>query len=139
MIEGELEGIISETEQAYSANNTTLEEHGLSREKLSEQYRDVAEKQARRHLILDKIITQEKMDLTEEEMEKSLEEMARGMNATVDAIKNFFKMDPRQMEYYKHTQLEKKAIDLIIEDSQVTEKDPESDKEETTVSEDVQA
>lgn len=139
MIEGELEGIISETEQAYSANNTTLEEHGLSREKLSEQYRDVAEKQARRHLILDKIITQEKLDLTEEEMEKSLEEMARGMNATVDAIKNFFKMDPRQMEYYKHTQLEKKAIDLIIEGSQVTEKDPESDKEENAVSEETQA
>lgn len=134
MIEGELNGIISETEQAYSANNTSLEEHGLSREKLSEQYRDVAEKQARRHLILDKIITQEKLDLTEEEMDKSLEEMARGMNATVDAINNFFKMDPKQMEYYKHTQLEKKAIDLIIETSQVTEKDPETDVQETSVS-----
>lgn len=134
MIEGELNGIISETEQAYSANNTSLEEHGLSREKLSEQYRDVAEKQTRRHLILDKIITQEKLDLTEEEMDKSLEEMARGMNATVDAIKNFFNMDPKQMEYYKHTQLEKKAIDLIIETSQVTEKDPETDVQETSVS-----
>jgi trigger factor len=134
MIEGELNGIISETEQAYSANNTSLEEHGLSREKLSEQYRDVAEKQARRHLILDKIITQEKLDLTDEEMDKSLEEMARGMNATVDAIKNFFNMDPKQMEYYKHTQLEKKAIDLIIETSQVTEKDPETDVQDTSVS-----
>jgi trigger factor len=85
-------------------------------------------------LILDKIITQEKLDLTEEEMDKSLEEMARGMNATVDAIKNFFNMDPKQMEYYKHTQLEKKAIDLIIETSQVTEKDPETDVQETSVS-----
>ena len=139
MIEGELNGIISETEQAYSANNTSLEEHGLSRDKLAEQYRDVAEKQARRHLILDRIITQEEMDLTEEEMEKSLEEMARGMNATVDAIRNFFKADPRQMEYYKHTQLEKKAIDLIIENSQVTEKDPESDEQETAVSDEPQA
>ena len=139
MIEGELNGIISETEQAYSANNTSLEEHGLSREKLSAQYRDVAEKQARRHLILDKIITQEKLDLTEEEMDKSLEEMARGMNATVDAIKNFFKMDPRQMEYYKHTQLEKKAIDLIVKNSQVTEKEPEPDTQETTVSDETPA
>jgi trigger factor len=133
MIEGELNGIVSETEQAYSANNTSLEEHGLSRETLFTQYRDVAEKQARRHLILDKVITQEKLDLTDEEMEKSLEEMARGMNATVDAIKNFFKMDPKQMEYYKHTQLEKKAVDLIIEHSQVTEKDPDDGTQETTV------
>ncbi len=139
MIEGELNGIVQETEQAYAANNTTLEEHGLSREKLSEQYRDVAEKQARRHLILNKIITQEKLDLTEEEMDKSLEEMARGMNATVDAIKNFFKTDPRQMEYYKHTQLEKKAIDLIIENSQVTEKDPEPEVQKTTESDETPA
>jgi trigger factor len=43
-------------------------------------------------------------------------------------------MDPKQMEYYKHTQLEKKAIDLIIETSQVTEKDPETDVQETSAS-----
>jgi trigger factor len=130
MIEGELNGIVSETEQAYAANNTSLEEHGLSRDILMGRYRDVAEKQARRHLILDKIITQEKLELTDEELEKSLDEMARGMNATKDAIKNFFKMDPKQMEYYKHTQLEKKAIDLIIENSEVTEKDPDDGEDQ---------
>jgi trigger factor len=127
MIEGELNGIVSEAEQAYAANNTTLEQEGLSRDILFTQYRDVAEKQARRHLILDKIITQEKLDLTDEELEASLGEMAKGMNASVDAIKNFFKMDPKQLEYYKHTQLEKKAIDLILENSEVTEKDPDID------------
>ncbi len=89
MIEGELEGIINETEQAYSANNTTFEEHGLSREKLSEQYRGVAEKQARRHLILDKSLPR-KIGSYGRRDGKSLEEMARGMNATVDAIKEFF-------------------------------------------------
>ncbi|MCF8091254.1 MAG: trigger factor [Desulfotignum sp.] len=127
MIEAELNGIVSEAEQAYAANNTSLEQEGLSREILYDRYRDVAEKQARRHLILERIITQEELDLTEEEMEKSLEEMAKGMNATVDAIKNFFKMDPKQLEYYRHTQLEKKAIDLIIKNSQVTEKDPDDE------------
>jgi trigger factor len=130
MIEGELNGIVSEAEQAYAANNTSLEQQGLSRELLFTRYRDVAEKQARRHLILDKIITQEKLDLTDEELEKSLEEMAKGMNATVDAIKNFFKMDPKQLEYYRHTQLEKKAVDLIIENSHVTEKDPDDGAQE---------
>ncbi|MCA1792480.1 MAG: trigger factor [Desulfotignum sp.] len=127
MIEGELNGIVKEAEQAYAANNTTLEQEGLSRDMLFSQYRDVAEKQARRHLILDKIITQEKLDLTDEELEASLAEMAQGMNASVDAIKNFFKMDPKQLEYYKYSQLEKKAIDLILEEGDVTEKDPDID------------
>ncbi len=125
MVEGELNGIISETEQAYAQNNTSLEEAGLSREIMKERYRDVAEKQARRHLILDKLITQESVDLTEEEMDASFQEMAEAMGATMDAVKNYFNMDKRQLEYYKHTQLEKKAIDLIIEKSSITEVAPE--------------
>ncbi|PIE63003.1 MAG: trigger factor [Desulfobacter postgatei] len=119
LIEGELNGIISETEQAYAQNNTSLEEVGLSREIMREKYKGVAEKQARRHLILDKVIAQEKMELSDEELETSFEEMAQAMSATKDAIKNFFNMDQRQLEHYKHTQLEKKAINLIIEKSKV--------------------
>ena len=126
LIEGELNGIAMEAEQAYAANNTSLEEAGLSRDILKTQYRHVAEKQARRHLILDKIITQEKIELSDEELEKSFEEMALGMNAPVDSVKNYFSMDPKQLEYYKHTQLEKKAIDIIISKGDITEVDPDA-------------
>ena len=126
LIEGELNGIAMEAEQAYAANNTSLEEAGLSRDILKTQYRHVAEKQARRHLILDKIITQEKIELSDEELEKSFEEMALGMNAPVDSVKNYFSMDPKQLEYYKHTQLEKKAIDIIINKGNITEVDPDA-------------
>ncbi|HGY11238.1 MAG TPA: trigger factor [Desulfobacterales bacterium] len=129
MVEGELNGITMEAEQAYSANNTTLEAAGLSKDMLRTQYRDVAEKQARRHLILDKIITQETLELTDEELEKSFEEMAVGMNAPVDSIKNYFNTDSKQLEYYKHTQLEKKAVDLIIEKGSVTEIEPDAVEE----------
>lgn len=115
MIEGEINGIIMEAEQAYAANNTSLEEAGLSRDIIRTQYRDVAEKQARRHVILDKIITQAKIELTDEELEKSFQEMAVGMNAPVEAVKNYFNRDQTQLAYYKHTQLEKKAVDIIID------------------------
>jgi trigger factor len=136
MVDGELNGIIAEAEQAYAQNNTSLEEAGLSREIMKTQYRDVAEKQARRHLILDKLITQESLELTEEELDKSFEEMALGMNAPVDSIKNYFKMDPKQLEYYTHTQLEKKAIDLIIEKGSVSEVEPKAVQEDV-VEEDI--
>ena len=141
LIEGELNGIISETEQAYAQNNTSLDDVGLSREIMQEKYRDVAEKQARRHLILDKIITQEKMDLSDDELDVGFEEMAQAMSATKDAIKNFFNMDPRQLEYYKQTQLEKKAIELIIEKSSIVEVTPgdEQAADEQTEEEGAQA
>ncbi len=126
MVEAELDGIVMEAEQAYAQNGSSLESIGLSREKLRTDYKDVAEKQARRHLILDKIITQEKLELTDEELEESFERMARGMNASVDAVKNYFKMDPKQLDYYKHTELEKKAVSLIIERGVMTEVSPDA-------------
>ena len=132
LIEGELNGIAMEAEQAYAANNTSLEEAGLSKDILRTQYRDVAEKQARRHLILDKIISQGKLELNDEELEKSFEEMALGMNAPVDSVKNYFNMDPKQLEYYKHTQLEKKAVDLIIEKGSIKEVEPDAVEADVT-------
>lgn len=132
MVDAELEGIISEAEQAYTQNNMSLEEVGLTKEVMKEKYRDVAEKQARRHLLLGKIIEQENVEMTDEEMDKAYEEMAGGMNASVDAIKNFFKMDARQLEYFKHSQLEKKAVDIIIENGSVVEVSPEEAQEKPT-------
>ncbi|MFH2091788.1 MAG: trigger factor [Pseudomonadota bacterium] len=133
MIEAELNGIMMEAEQAYSANNTTLEEAGLSKDIIRTQYRHVAEKQAARHLILDKIISQEKLELTQEELEKSFEEMAQGMNTSVDAIKNYFKMDSKQLGYYTQTQLEKKAVDLIIEKGSISEVESDAVKPDEIV------
>ena len=125
LVEAELNGIIAEAEQAYMQNNTTLEDAGMSKESLRNDYKDVAEKQARRHLILAKLIEQENLEMNDQELDASFEEMAKGMNASVDAIKNYFNMDKNQLENYKHTQLEKKAVELIVEKGKITEKSPE--------------
>ncbi len=130
MIDAELEGIIAETEQMCAQNNITLETMGFTKDGLKTKYRDLAEKQVRRHLILDKIIEQEQMELTKEEMEAGLEKMARDMKVSLDAVKNYFKMDSRQLDYYIHTQLEKKAADLIIAKGNVTEVSPEDVKDQ---------
>jgi trigger factor len=128
LVEAELNGIIAEAEQAYMQNNTTLEEAGMSKESLRKDYKDVAEKQARRHLLLAKLIEQENLEMTDQELDASFEDMAKGMNASVDAIKNYFNMDKNQLENYKHTQLEKKAVELIVGKGKVTEKSPEEEK-----------
>ena len=125
LVDSELEGIVKEAEDAYAQNNVDLEAVGLGKDFLKTQYRHVAEKQARRHLLLAKLIEQESLELTEEEMEKGFEEMAVGMKATVDAVKNFFNLQKDQLAYFKHNQLEKKAVDIIIESGNLTEISPE--------------
>ena len=132
LVEAELNGIVAEAEQAYTQNNMTFEDAGMSKESLRKDYKDVAEKQARRHLLLDKLINQENLEMTDQELDTSFEDMAKGMNASVDSIKNYFNMDKNQLENYKHTQLEKKAVDLIVEKGKVTEKPPEKENKAGT-------
>ena len=64
MIEYELENIIADTERRLAYQNSSMEDVGLSREMLQEQYRETAEQQVRRQIILGKVIEQEKLELS---------------------------------------------------------------------------
>ena len=124
-VESELEGILREAQGLYKQNNMTLEDVGLSDEMIKGQYRHVAEKQARRHILLGKIIDQEKLELTDEDIENGFKKMAMDMRVTVDFVKNFFQKDEKQFEHFKYIQLEKKAADIIVKNGNITEVEPE--------------
>ncbi len=128
MVAHELEGIVAEAQQSFSYHNTSMEELGLTKEALEEKYRDTAVKQVRRHLLLGQIITQEGMELSDEDLEKGYQEMADSFNQPVDMIKQFYAQYPDRVDVFKHTLLEKQAINLIIEKSSIQEVEPELDK-----------
>ena len=117
MVDMELEGIIEEAERSFAYRNTSMEEMGLTREKIAEKYRDTALKQVKRHLILGKIIDQENLNLDDEELESGLKEMSESFNQPLEEIKKFYDQNPDKLGYFKHTLLEKKAIKLIIDNS----------------------
>ena len=126
MVEMELEGIIEEAERSFAYRNTSMEEMGLTREKIAEKYRDTALKQVKRHLILGKIIDQESLKLDDEELESGLKEMAEGFNQPLEEIKKYYDQNQDKLRYFKHTLLEKKAIKLIIDNSAITDVNPEA-------------
>jgi trigger factor len=130
MVQYELDGIISDAERSFSYHNKTFEEAGITRESLSEKYRDTAEKQVRRQLILGKIIKQEKMELSDEDLEKGFEDMAATYNQPVDVVKNIYGNSGDKLELFKHALLEKQAIKLIIEKNEVESVEPEKEAEE---------
>ena len=130
MTEYELNGIISDAERSFSYNNKTFEEAGITRESLSEKYRETAENQVRRQLILGQIIKQEKMELADEDLEKGFEEMAASYNQPVAVIKNVYEEGGDKLEFFKHALLEKQAIKLIIEKNEVESVEPEKEASE---------
>ena len=79
-------------------------------------------------MILGEIIKQEKLELTDEEMDAGYEETAKAINQPVEGIKSFYRANPDKIEYFRHTLLEKKALKLIIDNSDIEEVEPEEDK-----------
>jgi trigger factor len=126
LVKYELDGIVEDTEMRFSQSNMTLDQLGLSREKLEEEYRDVAEKQVRRHLFLSKIIEQEKMELTEDQLNEEYASFAQAVGQPIDFIKTYYKSNPDKLDGFKHALLEKKVFDLIIEKAVIEEVEPEA-------------
>ena len=119
LVDFELEQIIADAERSFSYHNTSMESLGLSREILTGKYRETAEKQIRRHLILDKIIEQEKLTLRDEELEEGFKKMSESFNQPVEEIKKFYRQNKDKLDFFKHTLLEKNAINLIINSSTI--------------------
>ena len=135
LVDAELEHILNDAERSFEQNNRTLEDAGLSREGLAKTYRPTAEKQVRRHLILNKIIEQEKMSLPDEELDQAFQEMADSFQQPVEHVKGYYSQNKDGLEFFKHTLLEKKALKIIIDSGRITEIEPSEKSEAATAAE----
>lgn len=127
MVDYELEGIVNEAEQSFAYQNISMEDVGITREGLAERYRDTALKQVRRHLILKKIVEQEKLEISDEELEIGYNEMADALQQPVAEVKKYYSQNKDKVELFKHTLLEKKGIKLIIDSSKIEDVEPEKE------------
>ncbi|MGD8845690.1 MAG: trigger factor, partial [Desulfobacteraceae bacterium] len=116
--------ILKDAERSFEQSNRSFDELGLSKEILGEKYRPTAEKQVRRHLILNKIIEQEKLELSDEELDQGFQEMADTYQQPVDHIKGYYSQNKEGLGLFKHTMLEKKALNLIIDSGKISEVEP---------------
>lgn len=131
LIDFEIEGIIEEIEKTLTYHGSSLEERSLTKEDLTEKYRDTAEKQVRRRLILKKIVEQENLTLSDEDLENGYKDMAEAFNRPFEEIKNFYEQKGSNIEFFKTSLLEKKALRLIIENSSQEIVEPELESKHT--------
>jgi len=110
----------------FAQSNITMDQVGLTREKMETQYRDVAEKQVRRHLFLAQIIEQEQIEIPDAEMDIEFQKFADAVGQKVEVIKDYYKKSPDKLEGFRLTLLEKKAFELIIDNADVKEVEPEA-------------
>jgi trigger factor len=126
LVDMELDTIIAEAERSFAYRNTSMKELGITRESIAGKYRDTAFKQVKRHLILNKLIEQEKLSLSDEQLEEGMNDMAATVDQPVAEIRRYYDNNQDKLEYFKHTLLEKRAIKLIIESSEIEDVPPEA-------------
>jgi len=139
LIQHEIDNIIQDAEQQFAQNSLSMEQLGLTRDKMAEQYRDLAEKQVRRHLLLNKIVEQEGLEVTDEELENEFARFSEKTGQPVETIKTYYKQNPENLDGFKHAILEKKAIDLIINHASMETVKPEENSENTDKNADTDA
>lgn len=135
LVKSEMDDIIQEAERQFSQSGLSMEQLGLTREHMEEQYRGLAEQQTRRHLLLNKIIEQEQLDVDNEELEAEYDKIAESTGQPKDAIKSYYRQNPEKHSGFKHALLEKKAIDLIINNAEIEEVEPETETEQNKTEE----
>ena len=136
LVDAEIESMIANMERSYAYQNISLEDLGLSREALAEQYRKPAEKQAKRYILLNTIIEQENLSLTDEEMEKGYKDISEQLNQPVEEIKTLYKQNKDRIDFLKYSMLEKRAFNLIIDHGEIEEVEPEIKSEPENPTED---
>jgi trigger factor len=126
LVEAELEGIVEEAERSFSYRNTTLEDMGLTRESIKEKYRETAVKQVKRHLLLGKLIEQEKLEVDGAEVEQAMVQMAASFQQPIEHVRRYYRENAEKLDYFKHALLEKKATRMIIDGSTIEDVAPDA-------------
>jgi len=122
----ELSALVKKAREAFSARGLSLQEAGHSEESLSKEYYPLAERRVREYLILQKVIEQEGITLTDEMLEQAYKERAEAMNQSVDTIKQFHDSFEQAREVFKQMTLEDQVIKRIIKNGTIEriESDP---------------
>jgi len=129
IVNQEYEGILQETERSFEMNNMSMEKLGFSKEDFEKKCRDTAEKQVRRHYILNKIVEQKELALSDEDLENGYKEMSQSNNFPVEEIKKYYMQNKENLGLFKNTLLEKQAIKLILDNSNIEDVKPEEKQE----------
>jgi trigger factor len=121
LVQSELDAIVEDFRRQIESSNLSMEALGVTREAIAKDYRETAEALARRGLLLGKLINQLNLKVPEEELNDAYAEMARQAQKPVEQVKEHYKQNPDKHDYLKHALLEKRAIDLIVENSDIEE------------------
>ncbi|OEU44751.1 MAG: trigger factor [Desulfobacterales bacterium S7086C20] len=127
LVERELSGMVRDAQGLMAQKGVPPDQSAQGVEELSEKYRPMAERKVREYLLLEKVIEQEEISLTDEALDEAYGEIAKTLNQPVDIIKQYYESAEEARETFKQKALEKQAIMFIIDKSDVEKIEADKD------------
>ena len=119
LVEQHIQSMLLNTRQRLAAQGVNVENFSQSAEKLSEIYKETAEKQVRTSLLLEAVAQAERLTVTDEDLEHKYEEIAKIINQDRASVKRTIDKEALTAQL-----LEEKAIAFIVSNATVKDKDP---------------
>ncbi|NWF93988.1 MAG: trigger factor [Syntrophaceae bacterium] len=119
LVEEQTKALVSETKLRLAAQGIEIDSLGLSEEKLQEDHRQIAMKQVRTSLILEKIADQEGITVTDEEVENRLKEVSERTHQKLDAVKRYYEKNGLIPEL-KAGLVNQKTLNLLLEKANIS-------------------
>ena len=124
LIRYELDLIVQEAKRMFQSYNISLEQVGQSEDQIREKYKNDAEAKAKRHIVLDAVVKQENIEVSENDFENNYKKVSKQYNFPIEKVKEMYEKKIEQKEALKSVILEEKAMKLILGNSEIKEVEP---------------
>ncbi len=122
LIENQIDHMVQEMSFRLSYQGLKLEDYlkyvGKSMEDFRKGYYDQAKDIVKSQLVIEKIITDEKIEATDSDIEERIEEMAKSQNKPAPDVKK--NMAARQLDYIKNDIIIKKLFDFLKKENNIS-------------------
>lgn len=118
MVDEQAKNLVSNTKLRLAAQGLALKNLSVSEEKLQEDYREMAKRQVRTFLILEKIASQEGISVTDDETEGRLKEIADRTHQKFDVVKRYYEKNGLIPEL-KAGVMTDKTLDFLLQKAEI--------------------
>ncbi|SHH26220.1 trigger factor [Tepidibacter thalassicus] len=121
MVENQISNMLRDFDYQLQMQGLNLEKYiqytGMKIDDLKSQMKEEAEKKVKTSLVLEAILKEEKIEVSDEDVNKEIEEMAKMYKMDLDKFKATLRDE--DMDYFKENIAVKKTIDMLVENAKI--------------------
>jgi trigger factor len=119
LVEEQTKVLVSDAKLRLASQGLAIKNLDVSEEKLKEDYREIAQKQVRTFLILEKIAAQEGITVTDEETDNRMREVSEKTHQKFDVVKRYYEKNGLIPEV-KAGILTEKTLNFLLEKANIS-------------------